>query len=69
MKPIQLDCTKHSAVYVCARPECQARDVVRTRGAALTAAAHHYDVAHPELGKAADQLRRRASQLRDTPTS
>jgi hypothetical protein len=36
---------------------------VTTRHAALTAAAVHYDVAHPEQGKAADQLRRRARQL------
>lgn len=67
MKPVTLCATQHSAVYVCAR--CDARDVVTTRHAALTAAAGHYDVAHPDQAKAADQLRRRARELRATRRS
>lgn len=61
MKPVTLCATQHSAVYVCT--SCAARDVVTSRHAALTAAAGHYDVAHPELIKAAEQLRRRAKGL------
>lgn len=61
MRPIRLDATSRSAVFVCTL--CGARDVGTTRGVVLAAAAHHYDVAHPTKVQAAAQLRVRAASL------
>jgi hypothetical protein len=61
MRPVTLDGTQHSAVFVCR--VCGARDVGTTRGVVLAAAAAHYDVAHPDRVEAAAQLRVRAANL------
>jgi hypothetical protein len=61
MRPVELDGTRHSAVFVCTL--CGARDVYTTRGVALAAAATHYDVAHPVAVQAAAQLRVRAAAV------
>lgn len=63
MKPVHVDGTPHSTVTVCTHPGCGAREVGTTRGVVLRAAAHHYDIAHPDQVEAAEQLRRRAAQL------
>jgi hypothetical protein len=64
MKPAIVDATQRSAVVVCTHPGCGARDVTLSRRSALLAVAAHYDVAHPDDTRSADQLRRRAAATR-----